>query len=254
MIFIACLYTETIGFIVVVEACDHDVMQYDKWERIIACMYSFAAWCDRFLLIKRKQLRFGLTLLQMYLTWLSNLKCLSRMIPKYFTSFTTLVISSLILTWNTSWSGLLCVEKQMDTVFFTLRVRWDNSSYAEMFNNACVRCAPARLGVLVATWRTGSSAYIWQLTLGQQFGRSLMYIVNSNGPSTDPCGTPMLFANMLDFTPLTLTHCCLPSRYDLSHLRASGDSWNCFNLLSRTLWLTVSKAFFKSKNTAPTTE
>ena len=28
--FIACLYMETIGFIVVVEACDHDVMQYDE--------------------------------------------------------------------------------------------------------------------------------------------------------------------------------------------------------------------------------
>ena len=94
---------------------------------------------------------------------------------------------------------------------------------------------------------------IWQLTLWQMFGRSLMYIVNSNGPSTDPCGTPMLFANILDFTPLTLTHCCLPSRYDLSHLRASGDNLNCFNFLSGTLWLTVSKAIFKSKNTAPKT-
>ena len=141
---------------------DHDVMQYDKWERIIACMYSFAARCDRFLLMRRKQLRFGLTLEQMYLTW--HFKCFSRMIPKYFTSFTTSVISSLILTWNTSWSGLLRMEKQMDTVFFTLSVRWDNWSHAEMFDTACVRCSPARLGVLVDTWMTVSSAYIsWHL-------------------------------------------------------------------------------------------
>jgi hypothetical protein len=59
---------ETIGFIVVVEACDHDVMHYEKFERIIACMYSFAAWCDRFLLIRPKQSRIGFTLLQMYYT------------------------------------------------------------------------------------------------------------------------------------------------------------------------------------------
>ncbi len=39
---IACLYIEIIGFNVVGEACDHDAMQYDKCEIIIAFMYSFA--------------------------------------------------------------------------------------------------------------------------------------------------------------------------------------------------------------------
>ena len=43
------------------------------------------------------------------------------------------------------------------------KVRRDNSSHFEMFDKACVRCLPARLGVLVDTWMIVSSAYIWQL-------------------------------------------------------------------------------------------
>ena len=79
--------------------------------------------------------------------------------------------------------------------------------HSVMFDKACIRCSPARLGVL-DTWMIVSLAYIWQLTPGQQLGR-LLYIENNNEPSTDPCGTPMLFAYIWDFTPLTLTHCCL---------------------------------------------
>lgn len=136
--FIACLYIETIGFNVVEEACDRDIMQYDKCENIIGRMYSFAVWHDRSLLIIQKQLRFGLTFLQIFLTWLLHFKFLSRMMARYLTSFTTSITSFLILTSNTSLAGLFRMEKHVETVFLTLRVKWDNSSHLEIFCNACV--------------------------------------------------------------------------------------------------------------------
>ena len=42
----------------------------------------------------------------------------------------------------------------------------------------------------------------------------------SNGPRTDPCGTPQVILLMLDDTPLTNTYCLLLDKYDSNHLYA----------------------------------
>lgn len=161
------------------------------------------------------------------------------MMPRYLTSFTA----------STSLAGLFHMEKHMETVFLTIRVKWGNSSHLQIFCNACVRCSLAKLAVVVDSWTTVSLAYIWQLTPGQQFGRSFMYIANNSGPSTAPCGTPMLLAFRGYFTPLTLTP-WLSLAQDLNHCKAYDDILNWFNLFSQILGLTVSKAY---RNTTPTT-
>ena len=37
-------------------------------------------------------------------------------------------------------------------------------------------------------------------------GRSLMYIRNNNGPSTEPCGTPVVIYLVVDLYPLSSTY------------------------------------------------
>ena len=81
-----------------------------------------------------------------------------------------------------------------------------------------------------------------------------MYKQKRIGPKTDPCGRPVLMYRGDVFTFCKRTHCCRYSKYELSQLTARAEKLNwCLSLLTSISWLTVSKAFFKSKNTAPTT-
>ena len=41
-----------------------------------------------------------------------------------------------------------------------------------------------------------SSAYILQLNLLLDFGKSFIYYINNKGPRTDPCGAPMFIDNI----------------------------------------------------------
>ena len=50
--------------------------------------------------------------------------------------------------------------------------------------------------------RAVSSAYIIQLNNFVALGRSLMYIIKSNGPRIDPCGTPVVILRVSDFVLL----------------------------------------------------
>jgi len=52
------------------------------------------------------------------------------------------------------------MEKHIETVFLTLRDKWDDSSHLEILINAFVKRSPARLDALAETWTTVSSAYI----------------------------------------------------------------------------------------------
>ena len=59
-----------------------------------------------------------------------------------------------------------------------------------------------------------SSANILQEHVLRQLGRSLTYRMNSSGPRTDHCGTPLSTDDQKDRTPLTLTDCILFVRKD----------------------------------------
>ena len=54
-----------------------------------------------------------------------------------------------------------------------------------------------------------SSAKINGLACVRQFGRSLMYKMNNNGPRIDPCGTPFLILMASDLAPSIITTCVL---------------------------------------------
>ena len=46
--------------------------------------------------------------------------------------------------------------------------------------------------------RVASSAYVIKSNLSLDCSTSLMYIINSNGPSIDPCGTPVFIYKISD--------------------------------------------------------
>ena len=55
-------------------------------------------------------------------------------------------------------------------------------------------------------YKAVSSAHILTLVLPETtFGRSLMYIMNNNGPRIDPCGIPHTQSACFDDIPLTCT-------------------------------------------------
>ena len=85
----------------------------------------------------------------------------------------------------------------------------------------------------------------------RQFGKSFMYIENSNGPRLDPCGTPHWIAFCSDFTLLGRQTCFLLFKYDLNSFWAGPFIPYCSSFRRRTQWSTVSNAFLKSKNRTP---
>ena len=76
---------------------------------------------------------------------------------------------------------------------------------------------------------------------------SMAYIMKNTGPRTVPCGTLLSTSTNSDFCPSTTTTCFLPRR------KLSIQVYNFpvmpyrFNLASRMLWSTLSKALLKSK-------
>ena len=53
-------------------------------------------------------------------------------------------------------------------------------------------------------YRVVSSANNIALQLERQFGKSLVYIIKSKGPRTDPCGTPHCMVVVVDFCCYTV--------------------------------------------------
>ncbi len=86
----------------------------------------------------------------------------------------------------------------------------------------------------------------------QTDGGSSMYKLNKSGPKTDPCRTPIEDWIKAECWWYTLTHWVLSERYDFIKLSSLGEKLNLESLAIRTLWLMVSEAFFRSRNTPPT--
>ena len=79
--------------------------------------------------------------------------------------------------------------------------------------------------------------------------------LNSNGPRTDPCGTPN-GTDVGDELSLPIrTSCFLSAKYDLSQSSAAPVTPNlCLSLLNRMPWSIVSNAAVKSSSTSTTTQ
>ena len=73
----------------------------------------------------------------------------------------------------------------------------------------------------------------WKTSLSKLKEMSLIQIGNKKGPSTEPCGTPVLRANKELILPsLSITVCSQLERYDANHLIAINDrpaSWSLWN-------------------------
>ncbi len=61
---IVWLYNNMISFKVVCEACDQEVMSYDRFESIMVYIYSWAVFDERYFLMILKQLKLDSTFLQ----------------------------------------------------------------------------------------------------------------------------------------------------------------------------------------------
>ena len=113
--------------------------------------------------------------------------------------------------------------------------------------SACIVCLSDSVWTVDET--LVSSAYIVHHD-SRISGRSLIKITNSTGPSTLPCGTPLVTFDQSEYIPFTDTLCCLPMRKSLIQFRTlfliPYDS-----ILAISLWCgTESKAFAKSRYTA----
>lgn len=76
-------------------------------------------------------------------------------------------------------------------------------------------------------------------------GRSLIYIRNSRGPSTLPCGMREETLEREEEKLLTTVNCCLLKRKFRS--QDSESSFNAVNFIKRRQWATRSNAFEKSR-------
>ena len=78
-----------------------------------------------------------------------------------------------------------------------------------------------------------------------------MYVVNSRGHNTDPCGTPKVRDCVDDLWPPAAMNCDRPEIYDDIHSRAvPGMPKLCWSRDNKVEWQTVSKAAERSRATA----
>lgn len=117
---------------------------------------------------------------------------------------------------------------------------------------AYVRCSPAGLAFLVDTWTTVSSTYNWQLTPGLQFGRSFWHCKQQWAKYrpwkySHVISTPRWLHSINPNTLLSPTQ----NKTQITAKLLMTLHW--FNSFNQILWLTVSNAFFRSRNTGLTT-
>ena len=79
---------------------------------------------------------------------------------------------------------------------------------------------------------------------------SFIYMKNSSGPRTDPCGTPEVIGTALDVLPSSTTCCVLPVRKPLIQARAFPWIPYLSSLYRSLLCASLSKALLKSTTTA----
>ena len=100
--------------------------------------------------------------------------------------------------------------------------------------------------------RVVSSAYISVLELFKFKGISFTNRRNK-GPKIDPCSTPCLTGFGWDGIILCpgFTNCRHPSRYNWNQATLSGLAPYTDNFFNNRLWLSASKALWKTTNTSP---
>ena len=83
------------------------------------------------------------------------------------------------------------------------------------------------------------------------FPKGSMYIENSRGPKTDPCGTPYFTGITSDGTSFRSTKWYRSDRYDLNHFNACPwiPIWFCRRSM-RLLWSMVSNVALRSSKTS----
>ena len=83
--------------------------------------------------------------------------------------------------------------------------------------------------------------------------RGMVYAVNDNGPTVEPCGRPYNMTCSVERAFPILTRDVLLVKYDLSHWRAVPLKPISFSILFRRIpWSTVSNAQLRSSNTRKT--
>ena len=78
-----------------------------------------------------------------------------------------------------------------------------------------------------------------------------MYKMNNRGPKMDPCGTPQVTVSKSDFLPKHFAACTLLDKYVLKHVMKCRLKLKVLKFFNSILWSTVSRAFFRSRNTTP---
>ena len=137
-------------------------------------------------------------------------------------------------------------------VFGTLRIISLSRHHSQKFFKSASRRLHIEGTLGPEVYRVASSANSSKIQYLMCCGKSLIYIIKSNGPKTEPCGTPARISLLLDSLLEILTCWCLFDKYDVNQLRV--DALNLYrpSFCSRIRWLTKSKVLVKSKNSAPT--
>ena len=133
-----------------------------------------------------------------------QVRCSSRVTPRYFTEF------FLLIFWfsNCNWSGMLVRFFLFD--LNTTKLDFSAFSVSLFDLNHWWSCIISRLPILVISLMSlhlkntfVSSANIRMFPVEQALCRSFMYNINRRGPSTEPWGTPQLIGLSSDlFLPI----------------------------------------------------
>ena len=139
--------------------------------------------------------------------------------PSDFAVVTWLTWKSLIANVGDSVRVLsLCLDPiSINSVLVIFRVSLFALSQLWTFSKSWFRCNWILSALSPAYVRWVSSAYILGSQFERQFGRSLMYNRNSNGPKIVPWGTPQLNKQLWESDPLMEHIWVRFSKYDLNH-------------------------------------
>ena len=113
----------------------------------------------------------------------------------------------------------LCLDPiSMNSVLVMFKVSLFACSQLKTFARSSFRQNWTFSRLLPVYVRCVSSAYILSLQFDEQFGRSLIYNNNNNGPRMAPWGTLHVNEQLLDSDPFREHFCVRFSKYDWNHV------------------------------------
>jgi hypothetical protein len=150
----------------------------------------------------------------------SNDRCLSNVIPTYFTSLDSVNLTPLSFILKLGIEVLIFLKKISSVLVVFSDILFARRHWLRDFRSV-FRFLTMFLFLfcslfLIEYRRLVSSAKCRTVECLMQVWRSFIYIKNNRGPKTDPCGTPCLVYVDSDVIPLMETHCLLFVRYDLN--------------------------------------